>query len=542
MPVRLRDIAIETQPVSAAMSARSVFNQLASDPNLSAIAVVENGVPLGLVTRTRLAEMLAGPDGQTILGTRTIANIMDPGFDSAEAEVPVAAIAKRAADTNSRALVDGMIVLRDGRYAGLVTPAAILTAVAQENAARARAMQKSAKRMDTSRQQAIDLARNKSRFLAMLSHEIRTPLTGVLGIADLLVDAGLPEEPRRYARTIASSGRLLDRLLTDMLDLSRMEAGKLSLNPEPINLREFANEARDLWASKTADKNVALRISIQRGSEKRIVADAMRLRQILFNLMSNALKFTEKGYVDVDLSAVQKPNGSVGLTMRVYDTGCGIADEHKARLFREFEQASVGTASVYGGTGLGLSIAKGLTEMMGGRITLSDNPGGGSVFTVELRAEKAGPRLAIDNPGRMRRGRLELGEILIIEDHRVSQMVMEKALTAAGWKVDCVYTGEQGVRRAGGKRYQAILIDRHLPDSKGEDILARIRSEALISHNVPALIVTADVSPERRAISKKAGFDGFIAKPIRPREMVAALADVVMHQESRQIARRVNAL
>ena len=153
-----------------------------------------------------------------------------------------------------------------------------------------------------------------------------------------------------------------------------------------------------------------------------------------------------------------------------------------------------------------------------------------------------GPRLAVDNPNRMRRGRLELGDILVIEDHRVSQMVIEKALTAAGWKVDCVYTGEQGVRRAGGKRYQAILIDRHLPDGMGEEIVTRIRSEALACHNVPALVVTADVTPEGREACQRAGFDGFIPKPIRPRELVAALADIVMQQEARQIVRRVNAL
>ena len=190
---------------------------------------------------------------------------------------------------------------------------------------------------------------------------------------------------------------------------------------------------------------------------------------------------------------------------------------------------------------MGLSIAKGLTQLMNGSISLTDNPDGGSIFTVQVMAKKVGPRLAVDNPTRPRRGRFELGDILIIEDHRVSQMVMEKALSAAGWKVDCVFTGEQGIRRAGGKRYQAILVDRYLPDGQGEEILARIRSEALINQNAPILQVTADVSPERRAAAAKVGFDGFIAKPIRPRELVAALADVLMQQETRQVARRVNA-
>lgn len=542
MPVRLRDIVETAQTISADMPARSAFNLFSSHPTLSAIAVVEDGAALGLLTRVQLAEMLASPNGHTILASRNVSNIMDTQFATAELKVPVAAIAKLAAEKNSKVLTDGIIVLDDGQYVGLASPKSILKTVAEENAARARAMHKSKKRMEAVEIEAEAQSQKRTELLATLSHEIRTPLTGVLGVADLLVDSPLPKQSRHYAKTIASSGRLLDRLLTDMLDLSRMEAGKLSLNPEPLNLRDFATEARDLWSAKTVDRNVALKISIARKSAKRVVADGIRLKQILFNLMSNALKFTEKGHVDVELSAMKADDGQLFLSMTVADTGCGIADEHKERLFKQFEQVGDNTAALYGGSGLGLSIAKGLTEMMGGTLTLSDNPAGGSIFEVKVGVDAVGPKLAVNNPDRPRRGRLELGEILIIEDHRVSQMVMERALTAAGWKVDSVFTGEQGLRRAGGKRYQAILVDRFLPDCKGEDLLTRIRSEALVNHNVPILQVTADVSEERREAALKIGFDGFIAKPIRPRELVAALADVVMQQEAIQVAHRVKAL
>ena len=542
MPVRLKDIVTAAQPVTADMPARSAFSLFSSQPDLVAVAVVENNRVLGLVTRMRLAEMLAGPNGHILLASRTITHIMDTRFASGELNVPVAAVAKQAAEKNTHALSDGVVVLDGGKYVGLASPKDILKTVAQENAARARAMQKSKQIVQSTQNDLATQSQQTSRLLAKLSHEIRTPLTGILGVADLLVDSSIPKEPRRYAKTIASSGRLLDRLLTDMLDVSRMEAGKLSLHPEPLNLRDFANEARDLWTSKTIDKDVTLRMSLSRGSQKRIFADGMRLKQILFNLISNALKFTEQGYVNVELGTREGEDGGLLLSMTVADTGCGISDDQKDRLFKEFEQASTSTAALYGGAGLGLSIAKGLTELMGGTITLSDNPDGGSIFAVEVGIQKVGPKLAIDNPERPRRGRLELGEILVIEDHRVSQMVIEKALSAAGWKVDCVYTCEQGVRRACGKRYQAILIDRYLPDGKGENVLARIRNESALNQNAPVLQVTADVSPERRAAAAEAGFDGFIAKPIRPRELVAALADVVMHQESAQMIRRARAL
>ena len=542
MPRRLADILQRTPPVVADLSAQAVFNVFLSDDALGALVIVEDGAPIGLVTRARLAEQLAGPEGRALLADQPISLLMQQDFATETATCPVAAVAKRASETAPHILTDGVVVVHHGRYAGFASSSAILDAVAKENTSRARAMKKAGEQRKADARELNNRMQSKSRFLATLSHEIRTPLTGMLGIADLLVDAKLKGEHRQYAQTIASSGRMLDRLLTDMLDFSRMEAGKLSLNAEPLTLREFANEARDLWASKTAEKDLALRISIARGSKKRILADGVRLRQILFNLISNALKFTDEGYVDVELSTYSSESGALMLKMKVSDTGCGIADEHKERLFKEFEQASSRTATLHGGTGLGLAIAKGLSELMGGTIILEDNPEGGSIFTVDVGVEPIGPRLAVDNPNRMRRGRLELGDILVIEDHRVSQMVIEKALTAAGWKVDCAFTGEQGLRRAGGKRYQAILIDRHLPDGMGEDVLARIRSEVLASHNVPALVVTADVTPERREACKRAGFDGFIPKPIRPRELVAALADAVMLQESGQIVRRVNAV
>ena len=542
MPARLSDIIKRTPPISADKTTRAVFNKFLSDPDLLAVAVVEGHKPIGMVTCHNLITQLASPDGAAILPSKPISLIMEKNFATVDAKRTVAAVAQRAAELKPEVFIQGVVTVHNGKYAGIVSPDSILTVLAKENAARAKAMKASDEKFEVFKQKYNSNSNDTSRFLAMMGHEIRTPLSGVLGVADLLVDSGLSKEQKRYAHTIASSGRLLDRVLTDMLDLSRLDAGKLEINAEPIALRDFAKEARDLWTAKTADKELALRINIARGSAKRIVADGMRLRQILFNLMSNALKFTKKGYVDVELGTRKSELGTLVFTMKVSDTGCGISDEHKHRLFKDFEQANAGTAVQYGGSGLGLAISKSLAELMGGTIELHDNPAGGSIFTVQVGVEAMGPRLAVDNPKRPKRGRLELGDILVIEDHQVSQMVIDKALTAAGWNVDCVYTGEQGLKRASGKTYQAILIDRHLPDGMGEDILEGVRAEAAGGQTVPVLLVTADVSPERREAAGNAGFDSFIAKPIRPRELVAALADVLMHRDTNQIVRRANAV
>lgn len=530
MPVRIEDIAVAIRPVDAETSASAALGLFLSDSSLFALPIVVNGAALGHVTRGRLSEIMAGPGGRDIYAARCVTNFMTPHPVMVEAGTSVALIAKLAADGNTSALTDGVIVIHDGRYSGLASPGAILSVIAQENAQRARAMQAASKRLAAAKASALDVAREKSRFLAFLSHEIRTPLTGILGVADILQDSVSGAEPRRLARTISESGNHLDRLLGDLLDLSRLEAGKLTVSPFPFDLREFAVEARDLWQSRIASKRLDLRIHVDSGSVPRIEADAVRIRQILFNLMSNALKFTESGHVSVALGTIDTA-GKLALRMTVSDTGCGISDADKARMFDAFEQASATTAQTHGGTGLGLSIAKGLTARLGGRITLADNPGGGSVFTVTLPVMRAGPRLAAQAPHKPRMRSLTLGHILIAEDHAVSSLVMSHALKAAGWKVDTVETGEAAVARALVEPYQAILTDIHMPGGNGDMVVRSLRRAIGPNQLTPILAVTADLSAERRAACEAAGFTSLIEKPIRPRALVATLADVLMAYE-----------
>ena len=237
MPVRVEDIAVRTPSVSPRATAGAVLQAFLSDPALQAVAVVYDGAPLGHVTRGRLTEAMAGPNAAALYATRSITHLMTPEPVMAETGTPIALIAKLAAEDGSSALTDGVIVLSDGRYAGLVSPDAILKAVATENAARAKAMSASNKRLDEARRRALEMSRDKSAFLAFLGHEIRTPLTGILGVADLLQDSVQGSDARRLARTISESGHHLDRLLTDLRDLSRLEAktkvARFGLPPSP---------------------------------------------------------------------------------------------------------------------------------------------------------------------------------------------------------------------------------------------------------------------------------------------------------------------
>ncbi len=528
MPVRVEDIAVAVRPVPAAATISGVSTRFLAHPDLFALPIVSDGAALGMVTRRAVLEALATLAGREANGPAHVTRIMVRHPVMCEAGTPVGLVAKLAADQSNAALTDGVIVLNDGRYSGLISPSDLLKAVAQENAARARAMQAAQKKLQKSRNAAGAFEQEKARFLSFVGHEIRTPLTGILGVADLLQDSVHGTEPKRLARTISESGHHLDRLLSDLLDLSRLEAGKLAVNSAPFDLHAFATEARDLWQSRIAGKRLDLRIKVAGDCVARLESDAMRIRQILFNLMSNALKFTERGYIGVELSTFEAA-GTLKLRMTVEDTGCGISDADKARLFEAFEQARASTAGTHGGSGLGLSIAKGLARRLGGEIVLADNPEGGSIFTVTLPVRRAGPRLAVTGaPPRPRMKAFELGRILLAEDHAVSALVVTRALSAAGWEVDSVQTAEDAIDRALHQSYQAILTDIHLPGMMGEDVLSAIRGADGPNALVPIIAVTADVSPERRLACEAAGFTTMIEKPIRPRALVASLVDILL--------------
>jgi hypothetical protein len=534
MLARVEDISLPIPPVAADTNCAAALSLFLSDTSLFALPLRAEDGALTLVTRSAVTEAMVGPEGRMVWASQPVAMLASETPLIVEAATPAGLAAGNAAASNPAALGEGLIVVLEGVYRGLVNPATLTATIAKENAARARTLGQAARRMEAAKSKLNSAAREKADFLAFLGHEIRTPLTGILGVADLLQDSVSGGEPKRLARTISESGHHLERLLNDLLDLSRLEAGKMPLHAAPFDLDEFAAEARDVWQPRTDGKRVALRIHVEDGTP-RIEADALRLRQILFNLLSNALKFTELGHVDVSL-ATWRDESSLRLRMSVSDTGCGITDEDKARLFEAFEQASAETVHTHGGSGLGLAIAKSLAKAMGGEIKLADNPDGGSIFTVDLPVRKAGPRL-VSSPQpektmRPQMGKFDLGRILVIEDHAASALVITEALRAAGWEVDHAPNASAARDYVFDVGYQAILTDIHLPDESGDMILRTLRTTPGPNSEIPVLAVTADLTDARRMACKAAGFIAMIEKPIRPRTLVATLADILMLGDS----------
>lgn len=535
MPAKMRDLAAPVLPLSPDATAQAALQRFFSDAGLCALPVVdEDNRPVGLVTRLALSETFARAGSHMPIAGKQALEAASPRPAQVDADMPAAMVAGAAAKRSSRALVDGMIVHSDGQYVGFVSPEALLSVVAGENIRRAKAI----KHLKSS---AAKANASRADFLATIGHEIRTPLTGILGLADMLCEDDISKSAKGYARAIARSGDHLKRILDDLLDAARLDAGHLDLTLEPFDLKQFASEAEALWRGCAEADGIALAVSVKRSSEKRIEADPARLRQILFNLISNALKFTDSGTVSAEIETVQNDDG-LRLVMRVTDTGTGIAPADRKRLFGAFERAENGAASEKDGVGLGLAIASKLAAAMDGGITLAENPGRGSVFTVDVTAQKAGPRLAVDNPEPPARRAFELGRVLLVEDHDVSRFVMREALRAAGWQVDAVENGLQAMQRASSADYQAVLCDLRLPDVNGEDLVVEFRACNNETAEAVMLAVTADVSPTRRAKALTAGFDAVIAKPIRSRALVMTLAEALLATPDRAILRRAGAL
>lgn len=541
MPVRIDDILVAQQALNAETSVSAALQRFVAEPDTMTLPVVFDDAPLGMVSRARIMELFVGTQSRLQLMRQPISRFIQREPVLAEVKAPAAYVARQLSQAeDGEQGVEGVIAVRDGRYAGTVSIKDMLAAVADENAARATAMKRQVQRLEAERRKSGVQRGEQARRLAFLSHEIRTPLTGILGVAELLEDANLPSETLDLARTISTSGRHLDRLLSDILDLSRLESGRLPIALQPFKLRDFAKETRTLWRGESKKKNIGLKVTVDDRAGGRIEADETRLRQILFNLIGNAMKFTATGSVTAQLVTRAGENRALKLEMTVTDTGIGISDADKARLFEAFEQATPRTAHRFGGAGLGLSIAKGLVAQMGGTIRLEDNPGGGTVFRVVCPVHKPGPRLAVENSQSRRAGHFQLGRVLLVEDHDVSRLVMTKALSAVGWRVDAVETVAHAKRRALEVPYQAVLLDLHLGDGAGHQVAEIIRVNAGPNRYAPLLAVTADVGVEQRARCERAGFDGFIEKPIRPRSLVTSLADaIVAHGETNPLRQSV---
>jgi signal transduction histidine kinase/DNA-binding response OmpR family regulator len=399
----------------------------------------------------------------------------------------------------------------------------LITDVSQERR-RQRELEKALGSAEKSRSEAEAANQAKSTFLATMSHEIRTPMNGVLGMMDVLEAQGLGEAQRGTVVTMRDSATALLHIIDELLDFSKIEAGALDLEDVPFSLSGIVDGTVATFRPQAARKGLSLVAAVAPGSADALLGDPTRVRQILFNLLGNALKFTERGGAMVKARTEPLGGGHTRVTLSIEDTGVGMNAAQMARLFQPFAQADSSTTRRYGGTGLGLSIVRRLAQAMGGDVTIDSRPGMGSTFTVTLELSAAPadsplvglqagnvPSAAAPSPT-IRAG----ARVLVVDDHPVNRDVLQGQLRALGVAADTAADGREGLAAWRQGDYALVFADVHMPDMDGFEMTARIRIEEAQTRrsHTPIVAVTANAMRGEDERCRAAGMDAYLAKPV----------------------------
>ncbi len=388
-----------------------------------------------------------------------------------------------------------------------------------------------AREMREAREAAERASRVKTDFLTTMSHEIRTPMNGVIGMSDLLLQADLTADQRQLAGTLSRSAHNLLAIIDDILDLSRLDAGKFVLVPAPFDFTELVTSVADLFRPQAATRGLKLETHLPRAGLPILEGDSGRIRQVLLNLVGNAVKFTERGSVTVEVTLEPATERGVLVRCAVRDTGIGIAPSDQQRLFSQFYQAEGGNRRRFGGSGLGLAICRRLLDLMGGVIRVESVIGQGSTFSfvVPLRLASTPPQQSVQATAAAtavaaNRPKLPRMRVLVAEDNATNQMVVRAMLARLGQTVEIVSDGAQAVEAVRNGEYDLVLMDVQMPEMDGYEATRKIRSLSGAVASIPIVALTANAVAGFEELSLKAGMNGHVSKPVTLAALSALLS------------------
>ncbi len=397
----------------------------------------------------------------------------------------------------------------------------------QKLRARRVALEEATHHLQQARKEAVAANEAKSTFLANMSHEIRTPFHGLMGMLSLLRETGLAPRQLEYLRTATESADHLLALLNDILDMSQLESGRMTLSPAPTDVRDMLREVEALMRPQASSKALALHIDAAPGVPEQVLMDATRVKQVLYNLLSNAIKFSDRGAVVLDVRTRERDGNGTSLDFVVTDTGQGMDEATQARLFNRFVQGDTSLQRRHGGSGLGLEISRNLARLMGGDITVRSKVGEGSTFTFRMPVVAVPTPLAKPSPTRTDNARTRPLHVLVAEDHEINRQYMAALLSSMGHQVHFAENGEDAVAalaKDDSPRFDLVLMDLHMPQMDGFAATRAIRAlPSAACSTVPIVALTADAFEETRNRCVVTGMNGFLGKPVSPQELATVL-------------------
>jgi signal transduction histidine kinase/ActR/RegA family two-component response regulator len=515
------DLAEAVLPVAPETLGSVIYDRFQAEPDLLNIAVADaDGRPVGLVERNAFALKMAAQYGRSLYAGRPVTMLMDPSPRIVDGAVSTQAFTRDSLLENPSDLLRGFIVTREGRFAGVGSALSLLQA------------QNASIRHHAAEAQAA--LRAKAEFLAVMSHEIRTPLNGVLAIAEVINRRLGQEELRPYVETIVRSGQTLLRLLNDALDLSRAEAGRLELQEDSFRLASLADDIDALWRPRAAEAGLSLVTTFEAVDDVWALGDAVRLKQVLNNLVGNAIKFTRAGQVTVRLAA-RREDSVIRLSGAVSDTGPGIAADQISSLFTPFGQTEAGRNA--GGAGLGLSICRQLVEKMGGTISVESEEGRGSCFSFEAPLFRTqDPGLAAPEASAGPAHSAACARVLIADDNATNRMVAETLCEMFDCDCESVENGAEAVDLAASGRFDIVLMDIKMPVMDGLEATRRIRALGQPMNGMPIIALTANADPYDAEAYIAQGMDAVVEKPIKPEALLAAMSRALQADRARRAA------